>query len=77
MEEKQIIGLSLIILGLLIMAIFGWLIYRSKNSPKENSILNSKNKESQTIWEFTKKNFPVFLALFGLIMSITGLTMLF
>ncbi|WP_338985354.1 hypothetical protein [Spiroplasma endosymbiont of Diplazon laetatorius] len=77
MEQNQIIGLSLIILGLIIMAIFSWLIFHFKNGKKASANFNSKNSESQTVWEFTKKNFPVFIALFGLIMSITGFMMMF
>ncbi|AUB31224.1 LPXTG cell wall anchor domain-containing protein [Spiroplasma floricola] len=77
MSQNQIIGLSIFLIGLLIMAIFGGLIFYFRNKNKNNSIFVAKNQESQTIWEFTKKNFPVFITLFGLIMSITGAIMMF
>ncbi|AUM62411.1 hypothetical protein [Spiroplasma monobiae] len=77
MEQNQIIGLSLILIGLLIMTVFTWLIFRLKNGSKKEINFKANNQESQSIWQFTKKNFPVFLALFGLIMSVTGLMMMF
>ncbi|WP_339021205.1 hypothetical protein [Spiroplasma endosymbiont of Atherix ibis] len=77
MIQNQIIGLSIFLIGLLIMVIFGWLIFYLKNKNKNNLNFNSRNQESQTIWEFTKKNFPIFIALFGLIISITGAIMMF
>ncbi|AGR41866.1 hypothetical protein [Spiroplasma diminutum] len=75
MKSNQIIGLSLLIIGVLILISFLLLAYYVKNKSKASFKLN--NKESQTIWEFTKKNFPIFFALFGFVMAFSGLMMMF
>ncbi|ALD66078.1 hypothetical protein [Spiroplasma cantharicola] len=77
MEQNQIIGLLLIVIGLLIIIGFGYWAYYAKNKAKNNSNFKTGNQESQTIWEFTKKNFPIFVAIFGFIMAFTGLMMMF
>lgn len=76
MKTDNLIGLIILIIGLLIMVIFGVLAFWVKNRSKIHNEFYRANKESQTIWEFTKKNFPLFLALFGFVMAFSGLMML-
>lgn len=77
MSEQQIIGLSMMIIGLILMFIFGFLTY---NINKKNKIHNNfyrANKESSSLWEFTKKNYPIFLTLFSFVLAFSGFMMLF
>ncbi|AVN64054.1 hypothetical protein CG003_01130 [Mesoplasma florum] len=76
METNKLLGLIIMIIGLLIMVIFGVLAFWVKNRSKIHDEFYRRNKESQTIWEFTKKNFPIFLSLFGFVMAFSGLMML-
>ncbi|ATZ17882.1 hypothetical protein EMELA_v1c03110 [Mesoplasma melaleucae] len=76
MKTEQVIGLIIMIIGLLVMVIFGVLAFWVKNRSKIHDDFYRHNKESQTIWEFTKKNFPIFLALFGFVIAFSGLMML-
>jgi len=43
---------------------------------KRNKVLMLHNAESQTVWEFTKKNFWIFLALFFLVMTVAFTSLL-
>jgi hypothetical protein len=43
---------------------------------KRNRVLVLQSAESQTVWEFTKKNFWIFLALFFLVMTVTFTSLL-
>lgn len=69
-----IIGLSLLIIGIICFClVLLWILWIKKH--QANKEFNTSNR-SDTIWYFTKKNFPFFLLMFFLILGITGLTLL-
>ncbi|WP_035358767.1 hypothetical protein [[Acholeplasma] multilocale] len=71
-----VVGLSILIIGLILACIFfTWHFMAKKNSSKRGDFAK-KNRESEGVWEFTKKNFPIFTALFCLVLAFTGLMML-
>ncbi|ASZ08970.1 hypothetical protein CK556_01185 [Mesoplasma chauliocola] len=76
MSTDKLLGLIIMIIGIILMVIFGVLAFWVKNRSKMHDEFYRVNKESQTIWEFTKKNFPIFMALFGFVMAFSGLMML-
>ncbi|QHX36133.1 hypothetical protein STIUS_v1c05790 [Spiroplasma sp. TIUS-1] len=65
------IWIGIMIVGLILAVVFGWLTWHINN--QNNKYMNKKNRESNSIWEFTKKNFPIFVTLFGVILFITAL----
>lgn len=68
------VWVSIMVVGLILAIVFGWLTWHLKN--QENRGMSKRNRESNTVWEFTKKNMPIFVALFGGILFVTGLMFL-
>ncbi|WP_338983248.1 hypothetical protein [Spiroplasma endosymbiont of Othius punctulatus] len=64
------VWIAIMIIGLILGVVFGWLTWHIKQKARG---FQKTNRESNTIWEFTKKNFPMFVSCFGLVMFITGL----
>ncbi|PPE06459.1 hypothetical protein MCORR_v1c00870 [Mesoplasma corruscae] len=77
MTDQQIIGLSILVIGVILTIISSIWTYWIKNGNKIHNEFHQNNKESTSIWEFTKKNFPLFLTIFCFIMAFSGMLMMF
>ncbi|WP_169734475.1 hypothetical protein [Mesoplasma photuris] len=70
------VGLIIMIIGIILsVTLFGLHIWR-KNKIRGMQNFTRQNKESQGVWEFTKKNFLFFTACFSLVFVIVGITMM-
>ncbi|PPE05807.1 hypothetical protein [Williamsoniiplasma lucivorax] len=76
MNQNQIIGLSLLVIGILITLIFIGLFFWIKKQTERMSNFRINNQESKSVWEFTKKNFPLVLIVFGIMLVVAGISML-
>ncbi|ASZ08968.1 hypothetical protein CK556_01175 [Mesoplasma chauliocola] len=75
MDRKIIIGLTVLLIGLAIAIIFAVIAFLSKKSIKKHDDFNTEKKRIG-MWDFTKQNLPLFISLFGLIISLTGIVLL-
>ncbi|ATZ19019.1 hypothetical protein ESOMN_v1c06370 [Williamsoniiplasma somnilux] len=75
LNVNQNIGLIIMIIGIILCAIFTFLHFYFKNKTSRSKF-GTTNRESQSVWEFTKKNFFVFVALFSVVFIISGIAMM-
>ncbi|EOA07261.1 Hypothetical protein, predicted transmembrane protein [Mycoplasma yeatsii 13926] len=80
LAEKPPISVYYWILGIgilvLLLGIFLWVRYRSNSKWSKNDSFEQRNRTSQTVWEFTKKNFPVLVVVMGVIFIVTSISVL-
>lgn len=65
------IWIGVMVVGIILTALFGWIAWNNRN--RANRGMDKRNRESNSVWEFTKKNFPIFVALFGCVLFVTAL----
>ncbi|ATZ16785.1 hypothetical protein ELUMI_v1c00570 [Williamsoniiplasma luminosum] len=75
LENNKIIGISLIVIGLLMTLLFVGLYFLIKKRSERFNSFRQHNRESKNVWDFTKKNFPLVLIVFGIMLFVAGLTM--
>ncbi|ATZ16649.1 hypothetical protein JN01_0130 [Entomoplasma freundtii] len=73
-QENFIVGLSLLITGLILGILTSFLMWFFKRRNRRNTLKQYHHESSW--WGFIKKNFPLFLVLFFVVMAITGLAMM-
>lgn len=77
MSDKQIIDAGVLVIGAIwAIAFFAAHFILKYKRERRISAFKSYNRESQGIWDFTKKNFFFFSGLFGFVIFFTGLMML-
>lgn len=79
LSSNMIIGISLLVIGIVFSALFVFLTFWQKNKQKHSSF-GTYNRPSEDgiagIWNFTKKNFFIFVAFVFGIIAFVGLMMI-
>ncbi|WP_303662053.1 hypothetical protein [Williamsoniiplasma luminosum] len=72
---NQIIGISLTVIGLLMTILFIGLYFLIKKRSERFGNFKLNNQKSMNVWDFTKKNFPLVLIVFGIMLLVAGIAM--